>query len=173
MKKMVSKLKLYWNAARHPGAVALGNELGGMFDHARETLQVDPSITLPVSSKYLVYERGSTIHYAKPTAGVNMPLGISPDAPYQVGDFLDVERFGSSPGAQLGYSAGAITVDHLVGSAASGLVQDVTSAANGTYWVIGRALKTVSAANQEISFLTCPPYEVTVASGVLSYGAPA
>lgn len=158
---------------QYPGAVALGNELAGMFDHARETLQVDPAISLPVASKYLVYERGSTIHYAKPTAGTNVPLGTSPDAPYQIGDFLDVERFGSSDGTQLGYSAGAITVDHLVGSAAGGLVQDVTGAANGTYWVIGRALKTVSAANQELSFLPCPPYQVTVSSGVLSYGAPA
>jgi hypothetical protein len=173
MNKLFSTVKFRWNAMLYPGAVALGNELGGMFDHARETLQVDPAASLPVASKYLVYERGSNIHYAKPTAGTNMPLGISPDAPYQVGDFLDVERFGSSDGTQLGYSAGAITVDHLVGSAASGLVQDVTGAGNGTYWVIGRALKTVSAANQEISFLTCPPYQVSVASGVLSYGAPA
>jgi hypothetical protein len=173
MKKLKLQLKQLWHSARYPGAVALGNELGGMFDHAHETLQVDPSITLPVTSKYLVYERGSNLHYAKPTAGTNMPLGISPDAPYQIGDFLDVERFGASDGTQIAYSSGAITIDHLVGTGAAGLVQDVTSAANGTYWVIGRAMKTVSAANQEISFLTCPPYQVTVTSGVLTYGAPA
>ncbi len=158
---------------RPKGAVALANELGGLFDHARETLQVDPTVTFPVASKYLVYERGSSLYYAKPTAGVNMPLGTSPDAPYQIGDFLDVERFGASAGTQLGYSAGAITIDHLVGSAAGGLVQDVTSAANGTYWVIGRAIKTVTVANQEISFLTCPPHQVTVTGGVLAYAAPA
>ncbi len=76
MKKMVMGLKFYWNAVRFPGAVALGNELAGMFDHARETLQVDPVITLPVVSKYLVYERGSNIHYAKPSAGTNSIFDI-------------------------------------------------------------------------------------------------
>jgi hypothetical protein len=161
------------NSVHPPGVLALANELGGLFDHARETLQIDPSVSFPVSSKYLVYERGSTLYYAKPTAGVNLPLGTSPDAPYQIGDFLDVERYGASAGTQLGYSAGAITIDHLVGSAAGGLVQDVTAAANGTYWVIGRAIKTVAAANQEISFLTCPPYQVTITSGALAYAVPA
>jgi hypothetical protein len=177
MKKLTSLLMFslqHFTFSRRPkGAVALANELGGMFAHGRETLQIDPSVTFPVSSKYLVYERGSSLYYAKPSAGVNLPLGISPDAPYQIGDFLDVERFGASEGTQLGYSAGAITIDHLVGSAAGGLVQDVTAAANGTYWVIGRALKTVSAANQEISFLSCPPYPVTVTGGVLAYAVPA
>jgi hypothetical protein len=174
MKKLLNSIRLGLRLSLRPkGAVALANELGGMFAHGRQTLQIDPSITLPVSSKYLVYERGSTLYYAKPTAGVNMPLGISPDAPYQIGDFLDIERFGASEGTQIGYSAGAITIDHFVGSAASGFVQDVTSAANGTYWVIGRAIKTVTVANQEIGFLTCAPYQVTVTGGVLSYAAPA
>jgi hypothetical protein len=177
MKKLKALLKFGLQplafSLRPNGAVALGNELGGLFDHARETLQIDPSVTFPVSSKYLVYERGSSLYYAKPTGGMNMPLGTSPDAPYQIGDFLDVERFGACAGTQLGYSAGAITIDHLVGSAVGGFVQDVTSAANGTYWVIGRAIKTVTAANQEISFLTCPPYQVTVTGGAVAYAAPA
>jgi hypothetical protein len=174
MKKILNLLRPRLTIGRRPkGVVALANELGGMFAHARETLQIDPSVTFPVSGKYLVYERGSTLYYAKPTGGVNLPLGISPDAPYQIGDFLDVERFGASEGTQLGYSAGAITIDHLVGSAASGLVQDVTAAANGTYWVIGRAIRTVTVANQEISFLTCAPYQVTVTGGTLTYAAPA
>jgi hypothetical protein len=153
--------------------VALANELGGLFDHGRETLQIDPAVTFPITSKYLIYERGSSQYYAKPTSGVNLPLGISPDAPYMVGDFLDVERFGATRGTQLGYSAGAVTIDHLVGSAAGGYVQDVTSAANGTYWVIGRATKTVPGANLEITFVPCAPKQVTVTGGVLAYAAPA
>jgi hypothetical protein len=181
MKKLLTKIQLLVRhsrigdsgSLRPKGAIALANELGGMFDRGRETLQIDPAATIPVTSKYLVYERGSSLYYAKPSAGVNMPLGVSPDAPYQIGDFLDVERFGASEGTQIGYSAGAVTIDHLVGSAAGGLVQDVTAAANGTYWVIGRALKTVTVANQEISFLTVAPYQVTVTGGVLAYAAPA
>jgi hypothetical protein len=155
-----------------PGIV-LANELGGLFDNGRETLQIDPSITLPVSSKYLIYERGSSQYYAKPAGGVNLPLGISPDAAYQVGDFMDVERFGATRGTQLGLSAGAVAIDHLVGSATGGFVQDVTSAANGTYWVVGRATKTVPGANLELTFTPCAPYQVTVTGGVLSYAAPA
>jgi len=185
MKKLLNRLWFHFSLphlapprfGRHGGrpkkGIALANELGGMFAHGHQTLQIDPTATLPVAGKYLVYERGSSQYYAKPTAGVNMPLGTSPDAPYQIGDFLDIERFGASQGTQLGYSAGAITIDHLVGSAANGFVQDVTAAGNGTYWVIGRAIKTVSVANQEIGFLTCAPYPVTVTGGVLAYAAPA
>jgi hypothetical protein len=155
-----------------PGAAVLGNTLGGMFDHGRETLQIDPATTLPVTSRYLIYKRGSSQYYAAICDAVSLPLGVSPDAPYQIGDFLDVERFGAGRGTQLGYSAAAITIDHLVGTAAGGQVQDVTAAANGTYWVIGRATQTVTAAGQEITFLTNAPYQVTVTGGTLSYGAP-
>jgi hypothetical protein len=173
MKKIISKLRFFLRpSAFSVRPLALANELGGLFDDGRETLQIDPSATLPVSGKYLVYERGSSQYYAKPTAGVNLPLGISPDAPYQLGDFLNVERFGATKGTQLGFSAGAITIDHLVGSAAAGLIQDVTSAANGSYWVIGRATKTVSGANQEISFLPGAPYQVTLTGGVMAYAVP-
>ena len=155
-----------------PGGTALANDLGGMFEHGRETLQIDPATSLPAGSRYLLYKRGSSQYYATICDATSLPLGVSPDAPYQIGDFLDVERLGPGRGTQLGYSAGAITIDHLVGSAAGGQVQDITAAANGTYWVIGRATKTVTAAGQEITFITTAPYQVTVTGGVLSYAAP-
>jgi hypothetical protein len=141
--------------------VALANQLGGLFDFGKETLEIDPSTTFPVASKYLVYKRGSTQYYAAIADGVNMPLGPSPDAPYQAGDFLDVERLGATVGTQLGYSLGAITIDDLVYSAANGLVGDLTTAGHGTFWVIGRATNTVSAASQEIAFIPCFPYQTT------------
>ncbi|MGA2176250.1 MAG: hypothetical protein ABSH38_14840 [Verrucomicrobiota bacterium] len=172
MKKMLQYIcRLF-----HPvpaGATALANELGGLFDSGRETLQIDPAATLPVAGRYLIYKRGSGQYYAAVGDAASFPLGTSPDAPYQSGDFLDVERFGAIKGTQLGMSAGAIAIDHLVGAAASGQVQDVTAAANGTYWVIGRATKTVAAAGQEITFLAVAPYAVTVTGGTLSYGTPA
>jgi hypothetical protein len=143
-----------------------------MFEHGRETLQIDPATPLPVGSRYLIYKRGSNQYYAAICDAASLPLGVSPDAPYQIGDFLDVERFGAGQGTRLGYSAGAISIDHLVGTASGGQVQDVTSAANGTYWVIGRATKTVTGAGQEITFVTTPPYQVTVTGGVLSYAVP-
>jgi hypothetical protein len=141
--------------------IALANQLGGVFDHGRETLEIDPSTTFPVASKYLIYKRGSTLYYAAIADGTNLPLGPSPDAPYQVGDFLEVERLGATVGTLLGFSAAAVTIDDLVYSAANGLVGDLTTAGHGTFWVIGRATNTVGAANLEIAYVPCFPYQVT------------
>jgi hypothetical protein len=148
-----------WDRISAPrGAAVLANELGGLFDRGRETLQIDPASSLPVPSKYLVYKRGSGVNYALVADGVGMPLGVSPDAPYQLGDYLDVERFGATVGMQLGISTGAVTMDNLVYSAPGGLVGDLTTAGHGSFWVIGRATKTVTAANQEITYIPCFPY---------------
>jgi hypothetical protein len=163
-------MKKFLECLLHPSAflsgrkekpIALANELGGLFEHARETLEIDPSTTFPVASKYLIYKRGSSQYYAAIADGVSLPLGVSPDAPYQAGDFLDVERFGGTVGTQLGFSLGAVTIDDLVYSAAGGLVGDLTTAGHGTFWVIGRATKTVGAASLEITYIPCFPYQVT------------
>jgi len=168
------RLALYM---RPRGAVALENAVTVMFEHGRETLQVDPNNTLPATSKYLGYMRGSTQYYAKTWDGgataASFPLGISPDAPYQTGDFLTVERLGATEGAKQGMSLGAITIDHLVYAAAGGLVGDLQGATTGggggtTYWVIGRATATVTAASQEISFIPCAPYLLTATNGTLT-----
>jgi hypothetical protein len=163
-------MKKFLECLLHPAAfflgrkekpIALANELGGLFEHARETLEIDPSTTFPVASKYLIYKRGSSQYYAAIADGVSLPLGASQDAPYQAGDFLDVERLGGTVGTQLGFSLGAATIDDLVYSAAGGLVGDLTTAGHGTFWVIGRATKTVSAASLEITYIPCFPYQVT------------
>jgi hypothetical protein len=157
----IALLRAWDKCTAPPGAAALSNELGGLFQHGHETLQADPSTTFPVASKYLIYKRGSSQYYAALADGVALPLGASPDAPYQTGDFLDVERFGAISGTQLGYCTGAVTIDDLVYSAANGLVGDLTTAGHGTFWVIGRATKTVGAANLEITYIPCFPYQVT------------
>ena len=41
------------------------------------------------------------------------------------------------------------------------VVGDLTTAGHGTFWVIGRATTTVGAANYEITFVPCFPYQVT------------
>jgi len=157
----IALLRVWDSCTAPPGAVALPNQLGGLFEHGRETLQIDPSTTFPVASKYLIYKRGSSLYYAALADGVSLPLGVSPDAPYQAGDFLDVERLGATVGTQLGFSAGAVTIDDLVYSVANGLVGDLTTAGHGTFWVIGRATNTVGAANLEIAYIPCFPYQVT------------
>jgi len=141
--------------------VALANQLGGTFEHGTESFQIDPASTLPVASQHLIYKRGSSQYYAALADGVNYPLGVSPDAAYQLGDLMAVERFGATDGTKQGFSAGAVTIDHLVYSAANGLVGDLTTAGAGTFWVIGRANNTVGAANMEITFIPCFPYQAT------------
>src|SRR5208283_3751608 len=111
----------------------------------------DPNQTVPVTSKNLVYMRGTSgYQYGMLASGLAtlaaMPLGVSDDAPWQAGDLFAVKRFGRTPGTLLGQSLGAITIDHLVYSAANGLIGDLNTAPNGTYWAIGRATKTVAAA---------------------------
>lgn len=159
-----SALAAYDRFTRRPGDVALANELGGMFDHGMESLIVDPTNTLPATGKYLGYMRGSTANYAKTWDGgagaASFPLGISPDAPFQAGDFMTVARLGAIKGTQLGLSAGAITIDHLVCAAAGGLVGDANTT-NATVWIIGRATKTVAGANLEVTFVPCSPYLIT------------
>ena len=152
---------LAFSLFRRPGAIALANQLGGTYETGKQSFLIDPSTTLPVSSKYLIYKRGSSQYYAAIADGVNMPLGVSPDAPYQLADYFSVERLGASVGTQQGLSAAAITIDHLVYSAANGLVGDLITAGSGTYWVIGRANNTVGAANYEITFVPCFPYQLT------------
>src|SRR5580693_4775076 len=114
IKLLTIALLRVWDSCTAPrGAVALPNQLGGLFERGRETLQIDPSTTFPVASKYLIYKRGSSPYYASLADGINLPLGLSEDAPYQAGDFLDVQRFGATVGTQLGVSTGAVTIDDL------------------------------------------------------------
>jgi hypothetical protein len=165
-----------WNRLTRPtGSIALANELGIIDKHGNESLLVDPASTFPVagggvSGKYLAYERGAVYTEGRLAAGVNLPLGISPDAPYQIGDWFDVARFGAVAGTMLGQSGGAITIDHLLGVSllTPGVLVDLTTAANGTYWCVGRATKTVPAANVDISFEPRAPYQVTVTGGALA-----
>jgi len=123
----------------------------------------------------LLIARGATgYQYGDLCAGGasgSLPLGPSSDSPYAVGDVLNVRRLGARPGLEMGIAAAAITIDHLVYSAAAGKIADLTLAGNGTYWVVGRAAATVAANN---STMECPyipdvPYQVTVSNGGGTY----
>jgi len=156
-----------------PRGIVLANELGLELSGGRETLLVDPNQTVPVTSKNLVYMRGTSgYQYGMLASGLAtlaaMPLGVSDDAPWQAGDLFAVKRFGGTPGTLLGQSLGAITIDHLVYSAANGLIGDLNTAPNGTYWAIGRATKTVAAASQDISFVPDFPWLLTVTTGAFT-----
>lgn len=155
------------------GSVALANSLGQFNEHGVETLQVDPaSANIPVGLKYLIYKRGATgALYADVGDAASYPLGISSDAPYAIGDQINIRRFGARKGIELGIASAAITIDHLLYVVAGGKLADLTAAGNGTYWVVGRATQSVAANNStmECSFVPCVPYQITVSNGGGTY----
>jgi hypothetical protein len=154
----------------HPQCIALPNELALMNEHGIETLMIQAG-TSPVSGRYLLYKRGAGGQgYCDICTATDFPLGPSSDSPYQDGDFVNVRRLGVRPGFELGIPLAAITVDHLVVPAAAGKVQDITAVvANGTYWVVGRCLKTVAAGAIEVAYAPCVPYAVTVSNNGGTY----
>ena len=171
---LLGTLAAQWDRLTAPrGSVALGNELALMNEHGTETLIIQAG-TAPVSSRYLLYKRGGGgANYADICTASDLPLGISSDSPYQDNDFVNIRRLGAKKGLEIGIASAAITIDHLVVPAAAGKVQDLTTAAAASYYVIGRCNKTV-AASAEVPFVPCTPYLVTVAgNGTISVAAPA
>ncbi|HLX70779.1 MAG TPA: hypothetical protein VKV04_14215 [Verrucomicrobiae bacterium] len=156
---------------RNPQPVPLANALALGSDSGFQTLQIDPGATLPIASKYLIYERGSAYNYARIAGGTNVPLGVSSDAPFALGDFLNIRRLGAKKGFEFGIPAGAIAADHLVAvdPAGTGKVVDLTTQGNGTYWVVGRATQAAAATDIEVSYVPDIPYQVNNNNGTWTY----
>lgn len=154
--------------------IALANAVALVFEHGKESFQIDPAASFPVGTKYLNYMRGSTQYLAKPSTGGSAappPLGIAPDSAYQANDFFSIERYNATVGSQIGISVGAITIDHLVydaGATTAGTLGDLSTAGNGTYWVVGRAASTVAGAALQFAFIPTAPYLLTVTGGVFT-----
>jgi hypothetical protein len=164
MVAVLGTLAATWDRLTKPAGFALPNELALMNEHGVETLIINAG-TAPVSSRYLLYKRGSGgANFCDICTASDLPMGISSDSPYQDADLVNVRRLGLRKGFEIGMAATAITIDHLVTPAAAGKVQDLSLiSAGANYYVIGRCNKTV-AALAEVSFVPCTPYLVTVAS---------
>jgi hypothetical protein len=147
--------------------IALANELATIDEHGIETQMIDPaSANLPVAQRYLLYSRGATgAGYVDLCAQNTLPLGPSSDSPYQIGDYVGIRRLGSRPGLEIGIPATAINVDDLVLTAAGGKVQAFTGAANGTYYIVGRACKTTPATAIEVAYVPETPRKITMNGG--------
>jgi len=158
-------------------STVLANSLGLFNEHGIESLLADPASTsLPFGSRYLLVQRGASgYQYGDLCAGGPggaLPLGPTADAPYATNDVLNVRRLGVRPGIELGIAVGAVTIDHILVSAAGGKVQDLsTVTVNGTYWVVGRAAATIAANNStlEIPYVPDVPYQVAVSNGGGTY----
>jgi len=157
-----------------PPKVALANSLGLFNEHGIESLIVDPaSVSLPFANRYLLVCRGASGYQYGDlcVAAATLPLGVTSDSPYAVGDVMNVRRLGARPGIEMGIASGAITIDHLVYSVGNGKIADLTLANNGTYWVVGRAVQTVTANSTtgECGYIPFDPYQVTVSNGGGTY----
>ena len=166
-----------------PKRIALANALG-LFGEKAETLYLDPTSTYNATNpwpgvssqagRFLLVQRGASgYQYGNLANGTNLPLGVTPDAPYASSNPFAVIRLGAHPGLFLGVTATAVTIDHLVYSAPKGQVADLLTAANGTYWVVGRAAATVAAGTDlgEIPYVPCTPYQLVVTNGSITYPA--
>jgi len=164
-----------FRARQQPPLIALANALG-LWGAKAETLLLDPNSTYnsgnPWPGRNLLVQRGATgYQYGDLSAGVNRPLGVTLDAPYNAGDPFEVIILGGHPGLFLGIATGAVTIDHLLVAAAGGKVTDITTLGNGTYWVVGKAAATITATNStmEISYVPTLPYQITVSGGGGTY----
>jgi hypothetical protein len=162
-------------------AVALPNALG-LFGEKSETLLLDPASSYNINNpwpgataqaaRWRVVQRGASgYQYGDLAQGTSLPLGVTPDAPYSSSDPFAVLRLGAHPGLFLGVSATAVTIDHLVYATTNGQLADLSAAANGTYWIIGRAAGTLAAGvdQGEVPYVPCVPYQLTVTSGTFTY----
>jgi hypothetical protein len=163
--------------------LALANALG-LFGEKTETLLLDPASLYNAvnpwpgvtsqATRFLLVQRGASgYQYGDLATGTALPLGVTPDAPLNASDPFAIIRFGAHPGLFLGVAATAVTIDHLVYATAKGQVADLSLAANGTYWVVGRAAASLVASADlgEIAYVPCTPYQLAVTTGVFTYPA--
>ena len=174
-------LALFDRLTKPAGSVALANNLALINDNGIESLIVDPATSnLPFSGRYLLIQRGASGYQYGDVcaggAGGALPLGVSSDSPYAVGDVLNVRRLGNRKGLEIGIGVAGktVTIDKLLVSAAGGAVQDVsTLTVNGTYWVVGRAAATIAAAGStmEVQYVPCVPWQIINTGGTLTIPA--
>ena len=181
LRSLISSFFILPSSFRIRRRLALPNALG-LFGEKTETLLLDPASACNVANpwpgatsqatRFLLVQRGASgYQYGDLAGGTNLPLGVTPDAPINPSDPFAVMRLGAHPGLFLGVSATAVTIDHLVYAAAKGQIADLSLAANGTYWVVGRAAATIAANADlgEVPYVPCVPYQLTVTNGVFTY----
>jgi hypothetical protein len=135
------------------------NIAGGVHADGNLTLKADAAL----SARFLRVKFGSDAsHFA--LAGAEAALGICTDDPDAVEDSYNVALFGASKGTQVGVGSAAIAAGDYICGASGGKFQTMTSIANGTYYVEGKAVTACGGNNEEFEFVPCFPHAVTVAN---------
>jgi hypothetical protein len=126
----------------------------------RATAVADSAFT----SRYLIAKRGAN-YYSVAIAGQgDIPYGVVPDmTPTTDTDLsypLPVNILGLNEDTERMIASGAISIDQLITTDASGQVRAVPSA-SGTYWVIGKAKTATVAQGDQVEVIPAFPYQIT------------
>ncbi|HEX4083980.1 MAG TPA: hypothetical protein VHY22_03640 [Chthoniobacteraceae bacterium] len=154
-----------WSAYQKKGLRAfLANNaiITSITPKGRATAVADAAFT----SRYLIAKRGE-YDYSIAIAGQgDTPYGVVPDmTPTTDTDLsypLPVNILGLNEDTERMIASGAIAIDNLITTDASGQVRPVPSAA-GTYWILGKAKTAAVAQNDQVEIIPCFPYQVTIA----------
>jgi len=148
---------------RHPRLLAyLANNaiLVNITPKGRTTAVADAAFT----SRFLIAKRGA-YYYSIAIAGQgDTPYGVVPDmTPTTDTDLsypLPVHILGLNEDTERMIASGAIAIDNLITTDASGQVRALPGA-SGTYWIIGKAKTATAAAGDQCEVIPCFPYQLT------------
>lgn len=93
--------------------------------------------------RYLLYKIGSDANHVALADVADIPIGAGDDESTAAEDILNVRLFGAQGETMLLQPSAAINAGDMIVAAANGQVRALPAVA-GTYYIIGRALNTVS-----------------------------
>lgn len=135
----------------------------------RGTKLAGPSVTF--GQRYLIASRNPADgeQYILPYVAGTNPFAVvddqTPSTDSAPSDYpLTIDILGMCEDTKRGIAAGVIAIDNLVYPVAGGTLASLATAAAGTYYVVGKAIVgTTTGANDQIEFVPCFPYQVTIA----------
>lgn len=156
---VAAALFMSWVASRPRGnQLRSFANIGEGFQPANKTYLSDAVI----ATRHLVGKIGSSAAHVALCGVGDIPLGMITDEAPAIGDGVNVNLFGLEKECALGVASAEILEGAFIVPAASGKLRTLPVAA-GTYYIIGRALKTAAADNDDVEFVPCFPIQRVVA----------
>ena len=150
----------FLNALRCSNRLVLANVAEGQSLNGLKTYLSDAVI----ASRYLICKFGTDAAHINLTAAGDLPLGVITDAAAAIGDPVAVALFDAASGTQKVAINSNVNYNDLLTTDANGYAKTLPTA-DGTYWVIGRALQS-GAAGDTIEFVPTFPFQVQYATAV-------
>ena len=139
--------------AEMPNAFGDGTHANGVL-----TLKCDAALA---SANLLVKKGTDASHVAVTAAETDFPRGFVMHGTETAEDHVSVRLLGKGGDTKLAVASAAIAADARVVPAAAGKVQTIPTA-QGTYWVVGRAVTAAAADGDPIEIDDCHPFQVTI-----------